>query len=138
MLLDTRCFGQPLLFLCLCCTHRVFLRPYTAVSPVSAMNYTNCCCRQGDLPALVCSKTDTLRGAWWAAAVIHKKTALDKSCLFRHITSQIPLTTKLHEATASTMSKQATRFFGIPLGETLTRANRALPSLAFFTYLHYL
>lgn len=68
----------------------------------------------------------TLRGAWWAAAVIHKKTSLDKSCLFRHITSQIPFTTKLHEASASTMNKPATRFFRIPLGETLTKTEHFL------------
>lgn len=138
MLLDTYCFGQPLLFLCVCFTHRVFIRPYTMVSPISAMNHTDCCCGKGNLPALICSKTDTLRGAWWAAAVIHKKTTLDKSCLFRHITSQIPFTTKLHEASASTMNKQAMRFFGIPLGETLTLTNRALSSVAFCTYLCYL
>lgn len=63
MLLDTYCFGQPLLFLCLCFTHCVFIRPYTVLSPVSAMNDTNCCCRKGNLPALICCKTNTVRGA---------------------------------------------------------------------------
>lgn len=120
VLLDTYCFREPLLFLCVCFTHHVFIRPYAVVSPISATNQ-NCCDRKGNLPALICSKTDTSRGAWRAATVIRKKTTLDKSCLFRHITSQNPFTTKLHEASASTMNKQATRCFGIPLGETLTQ-----------------
>lgn len=55
--MDTYCFGLPLLFLCVCFTRCVFIHPYTMVSTISAMNYTNCCCRKGNLPALVCSKT---------------------------------------------------------------------------------
>lgn len=86
----------------------------------------------GNLPTLICSKTDTLRGAWWAAAVLRKKTTLDKSCLFRLITSQFPFTTKLYEASASTMNKQARRFFGIPLGETHTDKQ----STFFSSFLH--
>lgn len=97
-----------LCYFCACVLHTVFSYALTPWFPQSLLR--NCCCRKGNLPALICSKTDTPRGAWWATAAIHKKTTLDKSCLFRHITSQIPFSTKLHEASARTMNKKATCF----------------------------
>lgn len=124
-----------LCYFCACVLHAVFSYALTLWFPQSLRWTTRIAAVEKAIfpPSFV----PRLRAAWWAAAVIHKKTMLDKSCLFRHITSQIPFTTKLHEASASTMNKPATRFFRIPLGETLTKKEhflQYLPSPTSTTY----
>lgn len=117
----THTLSDSLCYFCACILHTMFSYALTPWFPQSLLQTRIAATEKAIfLPSFV-PKLTPPRGAWWAAAVIRKKTTLDKSCLFSHITSQNPFTTKLHEANASTMNKQATRCFGIPLGETLTQ-----------------